>query len=264
MRPGAGEQRGEIAGAGGPVDHDARPEQAHVADAVGDEGPQGGVDRVAPFVKEADEERRRDAEELPAREQDVDAAREHHQVHAGAEEGEQDEESREARLTVEVFPGEGVDQAAEAGGEADVGHREAVGDEVDGGGVVPDLEEPAEVHDLGRESAVGQHHQHREGGDEARRERRGDEPGRGPLGERPAEQRRQADGHEGRRRGDELPGDECRHGIGGEGVEDHRGSASRRPAGTPASRLAGGTLPRCPRYQATEDATVGIESDSGV
>ena len=56
VRPVAREERGEVAVAGGPVDHDARPEQANIADAVGDESPEGGIDGVAPLVEEADEQ----------------------------------------------------------------------------------------------------------------------------------------------------------------------------------------------------------------
>lgn len=92
------------------VDHHPGRQQAHVADPVGDEGPQRRVDRRAAFMKEADQERRGDADALPAREQDIDAAGEDEQVHPEPEQRQQDEESDEADLAVEVAAREGVDE----------------------------------------------------------------------------------------------------------------------------------------------------------
>ena len=142
-----------------------------VADPVGGEGPQRRPDRVGPLVEEADQQGRGDAEALPAGEQHVDAVGEHHEVHARAEQRQQDEEPGEARLAVEVLAGEGVHQPAQAGGEADVGHREGVGHEVDRGLVVADREPGADVDHLRREAPCARGRRaSRSRGDESHRE----------------------------------------------------------------------------------------------
>ena len=67
------------------VDHHAGRQQAHVADSVGDKSPQRRSAGRATLVEEADQERRRDPDALPARKQDVDAPGQDEQVHSEAE-----------------------------------------------------------------------------------------------------------------------------------------------------------------------------------
>ena len=262
--PGAREQPLEVARAGRLMDDDARGKQPHVADPVGREGPQRRIDGVSSLVEESDQQRRRDPEKLPAREQHVDAAGEHHQVHPRPEEDEQDEEAGEAGLAMEVFAGEGVDERAEAGGKADVGHRQAVGHQFDRRGMMADGEQPAEVNHLSGEAPIGDHDERDEGRKEAGREGSGHDARGGPFRQGPPQQRGQADAHESRDGCDKLPDDERGDRIGEKGRHVHEGTESLLAGpDAPASSRAGGTLPRWPRYQAADDGTTGIDSDSG-
>jgi hypothetical protein len=77
-------------------------QQADVADAVGDEHADRGLDRAGAVVEEGDEQDGGHADELPADEQQLDAAGEDHQLHAGAEEQHEQEEADEPGLAVEV------------------------------------------------------------------------------------------------------------------------------------------------------------------
>ena len=204
------------------MNHHAGGEQADVTDPVGGKGPQRRLKGVGALVEEADQHRRGDAEKLPSREQNIDAAGEHHEVHPGAEQREEDEEPGETRLAVEVFPGKRIDQSAQPGGEADVGHRQPVSNEIDRGVVVPNRKPGAEVDLLGSEAAHREHRQGDKPREEGEREGAADEPGGGPLREGSIEQRRQADEDEGQGRGSELEDDQQRNegmGRGGLGLE---------------------------------------------
>ena len=249
------------------VDDDAGDEQAHVAEPIGDEGPQRRADGVAALVEEPDEQRRRDAEKLPAGEEHVDAPCEHHQVHARAEEREQNEEPREAGLAMEILAGKGIHKPAEAGGETDVGHREAVGHEFDRGGMVPDGEERAEMHHLGREAAGGEGGEREQCREESSREAGADEAGGRALGQWPAEQGGQADGGERRSRGSQLPRDE----RGDDVMQDRDGGLGHRwPSLATGRSICGsrsirarGRWPRWPRNQSAELAATGSTACSG-
>ena len=123
---------------------------------------------------------------------------------------------------MEVFTGEGVDERTEPGGEADVGDRQPVGHQIDGGVVVPDREPRAKMHLLGGEAARRKHRQRHQTGEEGEGERTPHQPCGGLLPERPVEEGWQADKHERGRRGSELEDDQERHdrmGRGGRRVE---------------------------------------------
>ena len=161
--------------------HDGRGEQPDVADPIGREGTHGRPHRVAAFEEESDQQRGRDAQQLPAGKQHVDTARQHHQIHAGAKHRQQQEESREPRLTMEIFSRKGVDQAAQAGREADVGHGERIGHEFDGGFVVSHREPRPQMDDLRNEAARDERGEREQAGDEADGKTGPDDAGRGPF-----------------------------------------------------------------------------------
>ena len=262
VRPIRAEHPIKVAGPDGAVDHNAGHENADVANPIGGEGPECRPDRVAAFVEEADQQGRRDANTFPAREQDVDAVGEHHQVHPGAEEGEQDEESREARLPVEVLPGEGVHEPDQAARETDVGHREGVGHKMDRGLVMADGEPRHSVDDLRSEVAGREDRERRDGGQEAGGKTRPHQPRRGALVERAAEECRQADHRERRSGRRELDDHEARDQV----VSGHAAPPARRRSsgGRAAITLAGGMCSRWPRYHSTDRSTTARCGLSGV
>ena len=213
MRPVLAEQPIEVARTDRAMHHHRRGEQTHVADSVGGERPHGRPHRVAAFEEESDQERRRDAEQFPAGEQHVDTACQHHQIHSGAKNGQQQEEPGEPRLAMEIFSREGVDQTAEAGRKADVGHGERIGHEFDRGFVMPHREPRPEVDDLRDKTPCRQHGEREQPGDEPGGEPAPDDQGCGPLRRRPAEQRGHAYECHRCRRGGKLADDEQRDDV---------------------------------------------------
>ncbi len=208
-------------------------------------------------MEEADEKHRRNPDELPSGEEHVDAAGQHHEVHAEPKENEEHEEPGEAGLTMEVFPGKGVDQQAETGREADVRHGESVGHEIDRGRMVPHGKPGAEVNDLGHESPPGEHGKHDHRGDEGDGKACPHQPGRGLLTKGTTEDQRDPDGDERQGRRSQLGHDEEGHQIVDQGGI-HRGA----PVSAAIVR-AGGRWPRWPPNQSTERSTTAIRDDSG-
>ena len=233
MGPVLAEEPREIAGAHGTVHHHRRRQQTDITDAVGREGPHGRTDSVAAFEEEADEQRRRDAEQFPAGEQHVDAARQHHQIHAGSKDRQQQEEPGEPGLAMEILSREGIDQRAQTCREADVGHGKRIGHEFDVGLVVPHREPRPQVDDLRTKPPRRQRGEHEQSGNEPRGESAPHDSRRGPLRRRPAQQRGHTHEHQRGRRSGELADDQQRDDV----VHGHR-----RPPIPPAaaSTRAGG------------------------
>ena len=146
--PGSAEQPLEIARSHRPMHHHAGRQQADVADPVGDEGPHRRLGRIRAILEKSDQQRRGNAEEFPPGKQHVDAACQHHQVHAGAKQSQQEKEAGEAGLAMEILAGKGIDQGAQTGREADVGHRQTIGHQIDRGLVVAHGKPGPQMHRL--------------------------------------------------------------------------------------------------------------------
>ena len=237
--------------------HHARRQQPDVADPVGDEGPHRRLGRIRAILKESDQQRRGDAEEFPPGKQHVDAARQHHQIHAGAKQGQEQEEAGEAGLAMEILAGKGIDQGAEAGRKTDVGHRQTIGHQIDRGLVVAHGKPGSQMHRLRGKAPQRQHAQRGQPGQQTDRESRPDQPGRQPLRKVPPQQGRHPNGHQRCRRGSQLRDHQQRDRVVGGGERQSRLAKGcdieqihpDPPADFhPASTCAGGRLPRWPPY----------------
>ena len=100
----------EAGGAGGEEGDGDADDEAHVADAVGEEGLEGGVAVLLLLPPVADEGERTDADELPADEHLQRVRAQHVEEHRGGEEREEGVVVREAHVAVEVLGGVDVHQ----------------------------------------------------------------------------------------------------------------------------------------------------------
>jgi hypothetical protein len=144
-----------LGAARGLVQEHARDEEAHVGDAVGDEGTQTRARRPVSQLEERDQHERGEAHHLPADEQEVVAAGEHEQLHAGIEDAEQDEVAEKAGIAMEVADREARDEGGDQARREHHRDREPIDQQLEREAMAIDLVEAPEV-DLERERAAGE------------------------------------------------------------------------------------------------------------
>jgi hypothetical protein len=131
-------------------------QEAGVAAAIGDEGEQRIAGGHLPVPGIADEQEGRDAAHFPADEGEQAIAGQQHELDAGQEEGEADEEPVEAGLAVQVVSREADDQPADQRGQRAQRQRQPVEHERESTGPVARTKPVAE--DAMPRGALGQRH----------------------------------------------------------------------------------------------------------
>ncbi len=109
------------------VQPNRRGQQADVARAIGQEGPETVLHRSAAFTEERNQQRRRQTYDLPAEENQVEGAGEHHQLDRCPEERQQQIESAIPELEMQIASPKRTDQANQQRSEPCERHRQVVG-----------------------------------------------------------------------------------------------------------------------------------------
>ena len=183
----AAKQQREAVGAGDVAQQHRRRKHGGVADAVDREHTQRVRHRRGPLVKERDEQRRAEPDELPADEEHLDVARQRHEQHARDEHRQQDEIPVVAGLAVQIAIRKCRHDAGDGRRERREREREPIDQEFDRDAAFVRRRPVRRTKKPRARSGRAVDDERRRQGGARDRHRAGGEPARPSLGQRPIE-----------------------------------------------------------------------------